>query len=377
MKKKYLFLIISFHFSGVWGQNTSNNRKVDSLLEAISSLQSPETSFYHKGMFPSQRGKHQMKEDDNVFFTSLIAFTLQNSKTGIRENNRILMDSICNGAIRNYRFYKNQKGMNTFNFWQTNPPKFFPNSNYLSRHSYFNVPDDADCTALIYLTDTSLWNNVSWLKTKLANHANLTTGRVKSTYNKYRDYKAYSTWFGKKMSIEFDICVQANILYFVFENKLKLNENDSATIALIKSLVLSGKYLRNSYFVSPSYKRPPVVLYHLARLLGRFQIDGLNDCREQIKRDIRIQMKKTTHFMDKVILATSLKRMGESPEPVKYPADLEKEMKRFVYFEADLFSPYARPSLKFISKSNVIAKPFYCKAYCLALLLEYETEINN
>ncbi len=377
MNKFFLFLLILLCFTRVFGQNKMLMFSTDSLVQAISQLQSSKTSFYNKGIFPSQRGKHKVKEDDNIFFTTLITFTLQTARKNLSSKNRRLVDSVCENAIRNYTFYKNNKGINTYNFWQTNPPKFFPNSNFLSGHNYFNIPDDADCTSLIYLTDTSLGNQSEWLKNKLSNHANLTTSKIKSTYHKYRNYKAYSTWLGKKMPIEFDICVQTNILYFVFENKLEINDNDSATIALIKSMVLSGKYLRKSYFVSPSYKKPSIVLYHLSRLLGKFPVPELDDCKERIKSDIEKQLKKENDFMEKIILSTALMRMNGKPEPIIYPTNLEKEINKFVFFEADLFSPYARPSLKFISKSNAFAIPFRCKAYSLALLLEYELLSNK
>ena len=376
MKKNCLIFLLLFCFVAVSGQNKSSLPSVDSLLHAITNLQTSESSFYHKGMFSSQRGKHKRKEDDNIFFTSLIAFTLENIKENLSLPDRELSDSICRKAISNYSFYKDGNGMSTYNFWQTNPPRFFPNSNYLARHKYFNIPDDADCTALIYLTDTSLKNKSEWLKDKLAQHANLTTSKIKSTYKKYRNYKGYSTWCGKKMPIEFDICVQTNILYFVFENKLKLNANDSATISLIKSMVMSDEYLRDSYFVSPSYKKPSIILYHLARLLGMFNIPELEDCREKIKTDIEKQLEKENGFMERVILSSSLIRMGGSPKPVIYRKSIEKEVNNFVFFDADLFSPYARPSLKFVSKSKLFAVPFCCKAYSLALLLEYEMLIK-
>ena len=372
MKINYFLFLFFFCFGIALGQTKSSMTRADSLLQVISKLQSPGTSFYHSGMFPSQRGRHKRKEDDNIFFTSLISFTLENLKKDLSISNQLLSDSICNKGIRNYSYYKNQKGMHTYNFWQTNPPKFFPNSHYLSSHKYFNIPDDADCTAIIYLTDSTLKDKSIWLKDKLAHHANLTSSKIKSTYHKYSGFKAYSTWFGKNMPIEFDICVQTNILYFVYENKLKLNENDSATIAVIKSMIMSGKYLRNSNFVSPSYKKPSVVLYHLARLLGKFQIQGLEDCRAIIKFDIEKELKKKNSFMEQVILSSSMIRLGGNPKPVIYPPTIDTELQKFVFFDADLFSPYARPSFKFISQSNIFISPFHCKAYSLTLLLEYE-----
>ena len=377
MKRIFLFFLLLFWFGSFWGQNLNYFSKSDSLVNQILKLQSTGNTFYNKGIFPSQRGKVKKKEDDNIFFSSIIAFTLQKLKNDLGLQSGLIADSICIGVISNYVNYKNKTGINTYNFWQTNPPKFFPNSKLLSRNDFFNTPDDADDCSIIYLTDTSLHSNRLWLKDKLAKHANTATLKIKSTYKSYRNYKAYSTWFGKNMPVEFDICVESNILYFVYENKLPLNENDSATVALIKSMILSGKYIKDAAFVSASYKKPSIILYHLARLLGKFNIPELNDCREIIKKDIERELQNEPDFMEKVILSTSLIRMGGKPKPLVYPAALEKEMEHFVFFNADIFSPYARPSLKFISKSKVFAIPFYCKAWCLTLLLEYEVERNK
>lgn len=377
MKRFFLLFSFSLQFVTFLGQNVTSLSKKDSLLNEILLLQNIKTGFYSPGIFPCQRGKHKLKEDNNVFFSSLITFTLQNIKVEFSNHSKKNIDTVCKKVIRNYPLYKNKTGLGTYNFWHTNPPEYFPNSKYLSGHKNYNVPDDADCTSIIYLTDTSLHSNVTWLKDKFSKHANLTTTKIKSTFRKYRNYKAYSTWFGKKMPIEFDICVQSNVLYFVFENKLQLNINDSATISLIKSMVMSGEYLKQSAFVSPSYKKRSVILYHLARLLGKFNIPELECCREKIKKDIENELLKTKDFMENILLSSASLKLGGNPKPVVYPIKIDKELNSFVFFNADLFSAYARPSLKFISKSKLFTIPFHCKAYNMALLLEYEVLKNK
>jgi hypothetical protein len=179
------------------------------------------------------------------------------------------------------------------------------------------------------------------------------------------------------MPIEFDICVQSNMLYFVYENKLPLNENDKETILLLREMILSGDYIKYSYYLSPSYKQPSIVLYHLARLLNKFEIPELNDCREKIKHDIETELEGADNFIEKVILSSSLIRMGGITTPLQYPKNMMKEMDEFVFFRADLFSTHARPSLKFISRSNVFAIPFHCTAHCAVLWLEYEALENG
>ncbi|CAN5491068.1 hypothetical protein BH10BAC1_BH10BAC1_17910 [soil metagenome] len=367
----HLTLLLATSPINIHAQNNTNSR-IDTLLNAIISLQSASNSFYLQGTFTSQRGKHKLKEDNNIFFTSIIAFTLKNNQHNLSENNRKRVDSICDQANNNYNQYQNKTGVFTYNFWQTKPPQFFPNSHFLSRHSYFSIPDDIDVGALVYLTDTSLNSHVMEFKNTMTTHANLEKKKIKNTFRKYRSYKAYSTWIGKKMPIEFDICVLSNALYFVYENNLPLTKNDSASILLIREMILSGQYLKQAYYLSPSYKKSSIVLYHLARLMGNHQISLLDDCREQIKKDIETSLQKSPPFMEHVILSSALLKMGGKPKPLIYPVSLEKEFQKFSFFRANLFSVYARPSLRFVCKSKLFDVPFYSKAYCLALLVEYE-----
>ncbi|HET8963285.1 MAG TPA: hypothetical protein VFM99_05275 [Chitinophagales bacterium] len=346
---------------------------IDSVLEQIQALQIKKDVFYERGQFPSQRGKRRRAEDNTIFFNSLIAFTLQNIQPKLlHEHSKEKVDSICNELKKSYPLYQNASGIQTFNFWKTVPPAFFPNSGFLLNLPAFHIPDDADCTSMIYLTDTSLDKHKLWLQKKLGEHANLSKSKIKNTFRNYRTFKAYSTWFGKKMPVEFDICVQSNILYFVYKYQLPLTVQDEQTLLLIHSQIQSGDYLKYAYYLSPSYKRKAIVLYHLARLMENHTIPILEDCRQIIKRDIELELKKSPVFMDRVILSTSLMRMGGTAENIVLPGDLNRSMNDYAFFRANLFSSYCRPAFRFISKTNIADLNFYCKAYCLSLIAEYE-----
>jgi hypothetical protein len=343
------------------------------LLSEISRQQLTEKSFYHKGQFPAQRGKYRRVQDNTIFFSALISFTLQNVLKDLKPISQKRVDTICKQIIPNYSAYQNRAGNKTYNFWKTEPPSFFPNSRFLSHFSVFNIPDDADCTSIIYLTDTSLNKNATWLQNKLGLHSNLNTSKIKNTCRRYRHFKAYSTWFGKKMPIEFDICVQSNILFFIYKNQLPLTIQDQETLALLHAQIVSGDYLKYSYYLSPSYKKKAIVLYHLARLLENNHIPLLDDCREILKKDIGTALKTATGFMDKIILSTSLLRMNGNPPLLTIQDVTNQELDNYVFFRANLFSSYARPFLKFITRSSCFDRNFYCRAYSLTLLFEYET----
>jgi hypothetical protein len=371
--KILILLTCLFTFNCIFCQPSFPASKTDSLLLEISRLQIKGKSFYDKGQFPVQRGKHKRVEDNTVFFSALISLTLQNVAKDMDSIAKKRVDTICNQIRLNYISYQNRSGNKTFNFWKTTPPDFFPHSKLLSHFSIFNIPDDADCTSIIYLTDTSLRNHSAWLQNKLAMHSNLSALKIKNTNPSYQHFRAYSTWFGKKMPIEFDICVQSNALFLIYKNQLPLTVQDQETLALLHAQIVSGEYLKQAYYCSPSYKRPAIVLYHLARLLGNNRIPLLEDCREIIRKDIEWELKKASIFMDKIVLSTALLRMKGTPPPLNLNEVTIDLLDNYVFFRANLFSSYARPFLKFISKTNWFDCKFYCRAYCLSLLLEYET----
>jgi hypothetical protein len=371
--KILILLTCLFTFNCIFCQPSFPASKADSLLLEISRLQIKEKSFYDKGQFPAQRGKRKRIEDNTIFFSALISFTLQNAAKDLDSISREQVNVICQQIRSNYISYQNKSGDKTFNFWKTNPPAFFPHARLLSHFSIFNIPDDADCTSIIYLTDTSLRNHSAWLQNKLAMHSNLSALKIKNTNPSYQHFRAYSTWFGKKMPIEFDICVQSNALFLIYKNQLPLTVQDQETLALLHAQIVSGEYLKQAYYCSPSYKRPAIVLYHLARLLGNNRIPLLEDCREIIRKDIEWELKKASIFMDKIVLSTALLRMKGTPPPLNLNEVTIDLLDNYVFFRANLFSSYARPFLKFISKTNWFDCKFYCRAYCLSLLLEYET----
>ena len=345
--------------------------KSDSLIRELYQLQVKQKSFFDAGQFPSHRGYRHV-QDNTIFFSSLIAYTLQELSPEISPDYSNYIDSICYHVKKNYNLYQNVSGRCTYNFWKTKPVQFFPGGGLLSKLSHFHIPDDADCTALIFLSDSTLKKQAVCLQNELANHANLSHLKIKNTYNRFRHYKAYSTWFGKRMPIEFDICVQSNVLLFIYKNKLSLTIQDQETLSLLHEQITSGIYLKAAHYLSPSYKKKSIVLYHLARLMAIGSIPLLDDCRAIIKKDIETELIHAENFMDRVILSTALIRMKGTPLPLTYPASIDKELDKYVFFRANLFSTYARPCLKFITKSDLFDIPFYSKSYCMTLLIEYE-----
>src|SRR6187551_1426240 len=175
------------------------------LLLEIARLQLTSEAFgYPAGLFPSQRQHIFLpvnREDSNIFFSASVLFILESVLEFLADDEKQIISKIGDGVRQNYPAYQNLHGLQTYNFWQTKPSRHFPNGRFMNRYRHFKLPDDADTTSLVYLTNFPTAEEVSWLHAKLPNHANLTKKQVKTTLPKFRNLPAYSTWFGENMPI--------------------------------------------------------------------------------------------------------------------------------------------------------------------------------
>src|SRR5690606_6873108 len=111
-----------------------------------------------------------------------------------------------------------------------------------NRLKFLELPDDVDDSAIIYLTKPHSKEDAVWLKEELIKHANLSKKQIQNTLSGYKNLKAYTTWFGKNMYLEFDFCVLCNAMYFVHHYNLPYSEHDRATINYLKNVITSGDH---------------------------------------------------------------------------------------------------------------------------------------
>lgn len=365
----YLFLI----FLGKTA--SSQNNYIDSLLNVLVSFQVTHSdSNYHVGMFPSQRiylsKRKRIYEDDNVFFTGLIVWTLKSIRENLSVKNKAIVDSISAKAINNYYRYQNKDGKPVYNFWQTNPSRHFPNSSYFSSKKKYIIPDDLDDTSIIYLS-VGLPDSLKLLLKKLiSENANGQKRSIKNTFRKYKYFSAYSTWFGKSMPVDFDICVHANGLRLVLDNDFKIDKFDSATINLVRQMVVSGTYVKRPAYVSPHYQKPAIIMYHLARLVAAYpQQKDIATLKPILISDIKKQI-TWCKGMDRLLLQTSLARLGEAGN--ERISVSEKDMEQYYFFVANMTSTFPNPIKGIFAdckKTNFYYRSF---PYYITLLLENE-----
>lgn len=343
----------------------------DDLIQKIASLQdSADRKYFPEGIFESYRSNNfwrYRRPDTNVFFTAITVFTLNNIKDKLSPKSKLLVEEITQKAQQVYPLFKNKDGLNTYNFFQTNPSQHFPHGNILHRFNYFKIPDDIDDTAFIYLTSKQPQEEANWLKNKLIQHSNLYKKQVKNTFPEYKNLKAYSTWFGKNMYIEFDVCALSNMLYCLLSYNLELDEHGQDSVKYIQQTILSNQYIEQPFRVAHQYARTPLIMYHVMRLMNKFHIPALEICRGKLEKDILYYLqKKDLSLMDKIVLEISLKNKN-----VVEHLNLNDINTNYPFFIAGFLTAYENPLLYKLASSSLFHIQWTCEAHSLALIAEW------
>lgn len=317
--------------------------KVEAILKELQELQSSGDLIYPAGTFPSQRYHPFLpyqREDDNLFFTSSIVRILQSILEKLNDKERQLADSIIKRALGAYPLFKNKEGLDTYNFWQTNPSRHFPNGLLMNKFKHFQIPDDVDDTALVYLTEGADSRRVKWLKDKLKQHSNLASKKAYNPLPKYRDLSCYSTFFGKKMYIEFDVCVLSNLMILILsESNSELNDYDRDTLEFICAVVESNEHVSRPFYSAPNYPTTELILYHLTRLIPLLPQEYSLRISENIKRDVSLLL-KTASGMNKILLSSSAMKLNLSDSYVLLEAKGALEDSQFYFFHAGMITAF-------------------------------------
>lgn len=351
---------------------------VDYLLSKTQNLQAENSPIYPDGLFPSQRFHTFLpykREDSNIFFTALIVFTLQQLASKLTASQKEISDAICSKAIKTYPLFKSRRGLKTYNFWQNTNNKQFPHGYLLNKLKFLELPDDIDDSALIYLTNRPSHQDILWLKEEMGKHANKRKAQIKNTLPKFKDLRAYTTWFGKKMYLEFDFCVLCNALYFVHHFKLALNVHDEDSIQYLKEVIESNLHFSNPFQVAPSYPRPALILYHFTRLVTAFDIPALNNAKEIIKKQITSLLNTEQRQMDKILLATSLSRLSINAKVEINPLNID--FRSYYFFNGGMLTAFENTLTRKLAAHSFFHMKHTCEAYNLVLLLEYEVFRKN
>lgn len=370
----FLCILIAF-FS--FSQDTA---LITQLLKRIEQLQVKRDGVFPKGAIPSYRtyalNKDRQKADVNPFYTGLVAMTLKSLRNELDTAQVAIADRIISECIPVFSKFRNRSGRHTYNFWPKDTPQIFPHAGWLNLFDKKqSLPDDLDDTVILLLSMDTPDSVVKQVHALMQDYTNTGRKNVRNTFKAYRHIGAYSTWFGKKMPVDFDVCVLANILYFVQRYQLDWTPADSASLQLIEKVIRDRKHITAASYVSPHYSKLPKILYHLSRLMSVRPIAALEALKPQLIEETKQALQQANGFMDKVILHTALLRWGVhlpvlSVHQTRSLQELVEEGD-FSFFIANMASILPDPLKQWMGGTGAGKFYYDCQGYNNLLLLEY------
>ena len=343
-------------------------RKRVLLLDALSNLQSKD------GSFPSYRKYHfsqKMKEEDNVFFTSLVLYNIGQFKGSMTQEEQAMLDQMKQNALHYIARFKNQNNQLTYNFWPRTPPQIFPNGGWLNLfNKQFALADDIDDSAITLL---AIGGNDSLAKAMQTKFNEFRVGKHKrnnSFYHQYKNRPVYSTWLGHKMVKDVDISVLSNVLLMHVVNHLNLNQTDTASMDLIVDLIKENMHLKDPKYVSQHYANSATILYHLSRLIYISNYPALLALKTILLEQSKDMLKQSTIPLEHLLLNTSILRLGgkvDNPIGVNEQTLLTND---YPYFVANISSVLNNPFKRIVNSSNIVRFDYYSYAFNLSLMYE-------
>lgn len=386
MKRVHLILFVVF-CAFVLRVNAQTNKDTIwsyQLLTKIQSLQQANTGF-PPGIFPSTRvyayNKNNIKNDPNVFYTGLIVRTLKKYQKYCTPFQQGIINQIAKDAMVSTALFKNRQGRDTYNFWRTDTPQIFPNAGWLNKFDKSqSLPDDFDDTVILLWAQEVARERAAAIHDTMQLFANTKGKTVKNTLKAFETLPAYSTWFGKKMPIDFDMAVLCNVLSFVNAYNLKWTSSDTASLQLITTAIQNNWHIGKANFIAPHYAKPAVILYHIARLLdaGKQQnIEALMALKPSLLHSADSLLAKSVDPLETVLLQSARLHFGGTNNvdasnivtaQTIDPAAIEQST--YPFFIANMASMLPSPLKRPLSKLAFAKFEYRCPAYNLALLWE-------
>jgi hypothetical protein len=373
MKVMVLILFVIFYIEGLHAQDSIT---IDYLLDKIETQQLKHNDYFLDGIFPSYINasrKFKTKQKGNtIFYNTLIAYVLKDNYNQFSPEQKIICDSIIARSQRASVHFKN-KNRNTYNFWRTDTATKFHYSWWLPIFEGSNsLPDDMDDTVLGLLMNNENKDSAEALHQLMQLYIN-NNPPLKTTYNIYGDDSAYSTWFGKKMPVVFDVSVICNVLSFVQQNNLKWTKADSASLQYIIKTIQRNDIVKHPAFVSPYYANTSIILYHLARLMRIKQINELDKIKPQLIQIANNRLQSTDNLFEKIMLSSALIKWNQTPLQLNIGINDFKniEQNNLPFFIGNIPSYFNRSLKGKFIDLRLMMYNHYCPAWNDCLLLEY------
>lgn len=387
MRKRFLLLIITLILIAAGREQAiaqKDSLLIEYLLNRIQQQVAQNDPAFSDGLFPSYINKTERfswgNPDNSIFFTALTDFTLQQIRPELNASRQSKIDSIVSETLPAFAHFKNRKGRNTYNFWRTDTATVYPYAGWLFDKS-ITLPDDMDDTVLSLMVQKAADSTAKEVHLLMQSFTNNGQSTLRNPIRAFDKIPAYSTWFGKKFPVVFDVSVLCNILTFVQSYGLDWTNADSASLQLIVKTIENNYHLDIPVYVSPYYPKTSLILYHLSRLMRRKPIPELEQLKVKLIADAAFGLQHSSDLLERIIYSTAILNWGYLPPPVVLPdiSEVEQliEQNNFSFFLGNIPS-YFPDLLKKLATTNGLGMFYhYCPAYYNALLLEYIVLQNN
>lgn len=376
VKKSFILITCVCFFQHLHAQDSAI---ISRLLYKIALLQKTGDPSFSKGVFPSYISSQQKfsasKKDNNIFFNGLIFYTLQQLKPQMNKSQAGVLDEMLSYAAPAFGKFKNREGRDTWNFWRTDTVQKFPYGTLLGLlNKDYALPDDMDDTVLSLMAQNADSTTAAAVHKLMQSYTNNGKNKFRNIISELGIYPAYSTWFGKKFPVVFDVSVLCNVLNFAEQYHLTWTNADSASLAVIIYSVVNDHHITQPLFVSPYYGKTSLILYHIARLMHNRHIPELEKIKTKLVTDAATELALTKNKMEQILLSTALLKWGYIPPPVnctdeKTMAALEKN--DLPFFIGNIPSYLPGVAKLYLTEKDKFLFYHYCPAYNNALLLEY------
>jgi hypothetical protein len=311
------------------------------------------------------------RNDDNLFALASAALLLSQSspRLNLEQQERLLSQILKLNTF--FEAYKNKDDRETYNFYKTKPSRHFPNGCLMHRFDHFRLADDIDDTALVFLSTNKPKQEVSQLKQLAESHA------VTVSLN-YHPKRVFSTWFGKNMPADIDVCALLNLLTLFQKHHELSGEIVDNTILFLKQEVVSNRIFNQPFWAARHYANVPLILYHYARFMENDNLGYFNELKEFLIEKAKEQILKESVFLNIVLLETSLIKWGIERSKIAIPLDWQTGFYSFIGAPLGPFE--AKFNLSFFSKiaaSSLTHIYWKSDLHENAILLEYLSFFEN
>ncbi len=368
-----LFIIIVFINTR---SNAQGHITVDYLLDRIETHQLKHNNYFLDGILPSYINASKKfktkKKDNTIFYNTLVAYVLQENDDKFSAEQKNTCDSILERSINAAAHFKN-KNRNTYNFWRTDTTFRFPYSWWLPIFKGKSaLPDDMDDTVLGLLMNIDNKDSAEAMHRLMQSYIN-SDPPLKTTYKIYQYDSAYSTWFGKKVPVVFDVSVLCNVLSFVQQNSLQWTKADSASLQYIIKTIERNDIEKHPAFVSPYYANTSIILYHIARLMSIKPINEMDAIKPKLIETAQHRLDASNNILEKIILSIALLKWNARPADLNIQdiqiSDIEKN--DLPFFVGNIPSYFNRSLKGKFIDLRLLMYYHYCPAWNDCLLLEY------